>query len=292
MTPSSRTINVRGIGDLLAFVATQLGYHPAENVVLVGLRGQATTGHPLVAYALVFDLPSEPAEKPLLVEAVGAALQRHQQDGVILLGYGPGARVTPVIDACQVATAERDIVVYDAVRVEDGRYWSYQCGDPDCCPPQGRRYDLASSAITAAAVADGVQVLPSRRDLADTLAPQRGAAAAAMRAATDEARRWMTTITAHSAAGRDATAQDTAGRDVGRDATAQDTAGRDLGRDLGRDVAGYGPDPLVAGAGLVGVVVDLVTAALAVYRDGGQVSDEQVARVSCCSVTLAPATRL
>ena len=28
------------------------------------------------------------------------------------------------------------------MRVEDGRYWSYICANPDCCPPEGVRFDV------------------------------------------------------------------------------------------------------------------------------------------------------
>ena len=243
VTPSPRTLTVHGVGDLLAFVATRLGYHPAESLAVVGLRGHAGTGHPLVGYTVLFDLPPDRgylADSALFVEPVAAVFDRYQQDGVILLGYGPGTRVTPVIDAVRAVTAVRGIAVHDAVRVEAGRYWSYQCDGPGCCPPEGRPYDLSSSAITAAAVVDGVRVLPSRRDLADTLAPQSGPAAAAMRAATDEARRWMTALSCHAVAGQ------------------------------GRP----------AGAAVVDLAVEMVTVAVEAYQQGGRASDRRAARIT------------
>ena len=72
--------------------------------------------------------------------------------------------------------------VLDALRVTDGRWWSYLCTEPDCCPPEGRRYDPTANQVTASAVFAGQVALPDRAALVAQVAPVDGPARDAMRA--------------------------------------------------------------------------------------------------------------
>ncbi|HEX6970081.1 MAG TPA: DUF4192 domain-containing protein, partial [Micromonosporaceae bacterium] len=80
-----------------------------------------------------------------------------------------------------------ELEVVDALRVADGRYWSYTCDDPQCCSPEGTRYDVTTSEIAAAATFAGQVALPDRDALVQQVAPVTGAARAAMRRATEAA---------------------------------------------------------------------------------------------------------
>ncbi len=48
-----------------------------------------------------------------------------------------GASVTPLADAFRAAAPGAGVRLHDVLRVEDGRYWSYLCTNPACCPPEG-----------------------------------------------------------------------------------------------------------------------------------------------------------
>ena len=89
----------------------------------------------------------------------------------ILVGYGTGPAVTPVIDVVASALRDAQIVIQDALRVDDGRYWSYRCPDPACCSPDGVPYD-PSAHPAAAALAGGRahRSTPTGPELAGTLA--------------------------------------------------------------------------------------------------------------------------
>jgi hypothetical protein len=73
--------------------------------------------------------------------------------------------------------------------VEDSRYWSYLCADPACCPAEGVFFDPRSHPAAAALTAAGMPVLAGRDALAATITPVTGAAAEAMRDATERAER-------------------------------------------------------------------------------------------------------
>jgi len=75
------------------------------------------------------------------------------------------------------------------LRVQDGRYWSYICREPSCCPPEGVPFDAAAHPAAKAMAAVGKPLLPSRDALAATIAPLTGSAAAAMAQETQYAER-------------------------------------------------------------------------------------------------------
>src|SRR5260370_11935890 len=77
------------------------------------------------------------------------------------------------------------IMLRDLLRVENGRYWSYVCQDPGCCPPDGVLLDGLAHPAAAALDAAGLTARPDRASLASTLAPLTGPAAESMGQATE-----------------------------------------------------------------------------------------------------------
>ncbi|MER7459049.1 DUF4192 domain-containing protein [Micromonospora sp. NPDC126480] len=188
-------LSVRSPGDLIAAVPYLLGFHPADSVVVVAMRGKRVT---FAARSDLSDLagpvdagrpaagaggPVEPARH------VAAVVARQLADRATVLGYGTASRVTPAVDAVCAALAEAGIPVLDALRVTDGRYWSYLCDEPECCPPDGRPYDARASEITAAAVFAGQVALPDRDALVAQVAPVEGTERTGLRLATERALR-------------------------------------------------------------------------------------------------------
>jgi hypothetical protein len=78
--------------------------------------------------------------------------------------------------------------LHELLRVEDGRYWSYLCANPECCPPDGVPFDAQANPAAAAMTVAGLVAYPDRAALAGTLAPVTGGAASRMEQATEQAR--------------------------------------------------------------------------------------------------------
>ncbi|RZU51064.1 uncharacterized protein DUF4192 [Krasilnikovia cinnamomea] len=183
MTPEC-TLKVSSPAELIAAVPYLLGFHPADSVTVVAFRG------PRVRFAARHDLPGpdQPADE-LRADAdhVAEVVARQGVDGATVIGYGPAARVTPAVTRTAEALRRQGLVVHDELRVTDGRYWSYRCAEPECCPPEGLPCPPQNSAVAAAATYAGQVALPDRAALVDQVGSVAGAERVAMTAATARA---------------------------------------------------------------------------------------------------------
>jgi hypothetical protein len=177
MTPET-TIAVRKPADLVDATPYVIGFHPTESLVVLGLSGNR------VFFGARYDLP--PPDGDDIVQ-LGAVIAAQRPRCVAVLAYGPPATVDPVIrQALAVFDAFR-VRVLEALRVHDGRWWSYFCADAGCCPAEGTPFDTATSLIAAEATYRGQVALPSRQALVTQIAPVAGEARASMAAATARA---------------------------------------------------------------------------------------------------------
>ncbi|MET8910295.1 DUF4192 domain-containing protein [Micromonospora sp. NPDC004551] len=179
---------VRSPGDLVAAVPYLLGFHPADSVVVVAMRGRR------VVFAARGDLPEPGSDPRPAARHLAEVVARQGTDAATVVGYGPADRVTGAVEAVGEALDRAGLLVLDALRVTDGRWWSYLCAEPACCPPEGTRYDPAASRVSAAAVFAGQVALPDRAALAAQVAPVGGPVRVAMRRATARARRRLTAL--------------------------------------------------------------------------------------------------
>ncbi|MEU7850038.1 DUF4192 domain-containing protein [Micromonospora parva] len=183
MTSTERPqLAVRSPADLIAAVPYLLGFHPTDSVVAVALVGRQ------IVFAARADLPDR-TDPGGLAEHLAGVISRQGAEAATVVGYGQPERVTPAVDAVCHALGDTGLRVLDALRVTDGRWWSYFCTEPDCCPPEGRRYDPTVSRVTASAVFAGQVALPDRAALVAQVAPVDGPARDAARAATARAER-------------------------------------------------------------------------------------------------------
>ena len=179
-------IRVSSPADVLAVVPHLLGFHPASSLVVMGV------GRPRARVQLAFryDLP-DPADAVHAADIAehAAEVLRHRRLGAVIgVGYGPGALVTPVADALSASLRGAGLRLHELMRVEDGRYWSYLCQNPACCPAEGVPFDVRANPASAAMAVAGLVAYPDRAALAGTLAPVTGAAARSMERATSQAR--------------------------------------------------------------------------------------------------------
>jgi len=106
--------SLRSVDDLLAVVPYLLGFHPADSAVVLGVRDDR------IIFQARGDLPA-PADVPRLARYYADLVARQHPTGALVVGYGDGAAVTPIVCALGAAMDARGIRLLDAVRVADGR---------------------------------------------------------------------------------------------------------------------------------------------------------------------------
>jgi hypothetical protein len=178
-------VRVSGPADILAVVPHLLGFHPQLSFVVIGAGGPRRR----VEIGFRYDLPDPPGAEAAaeIADHAVAVLAQRGATTVIGIGYGPGRLVTPVADAFAAAARQRRLEMRELLRVEDGRYWSYLCANPACCPAEGTVFDYPSHPAAAAMTVAGLAAYPDRDAVAATLAPLTGAPARSMDQAIERA---------------------------------------------------------------------------------------------------------
>ncbi len=190
---ASCSLAIRTPAELIAVVPFVMGYHPNNSVALVGLTGSR------VEFAACHDLPPPDwtdADARVAAETVADAVVRQRSDRVVIVGYGTAKRAMPTLLRSAEAVRRRGIEVFDVMRVDAGRWWSYACSDRECCPPEGTPCLPGNSAIAAEATFHGKVALPSRKDLIAQVAAVDGLERVEMARATERARRRFTDLLA------------------------------------------------------------------------------------------------
>jgi len=221
MTPDC-TIIVRRAAELLAVIPYVLGFHPSDSLVVVGLAAGR-----LVTFGLRLDLdpPIEPPDAARFADVAS----KQPAGAVTVVGYGPPGRVTPAIMRVMDALRERGIPILEALRVTEGRWWSYFCESSHCCPDDGTPCPPPGNALAAREVFRGRVALPDRQALVAQVAAVTGAARERMTAATERARQRLTDRYGEDVrAGADGRLVRRAGRIAVRSAEQRHRAGRSL----------------------------------------------------------------
>jgi len=255
-TAAAAKIKVGSVAGFLAVIPHLLGFHPSQSMVVVGLDAR----HGRIALAFRYDLPDPPdpaRAREIAVHVIGV-LKKRQIRTVIAAGYGPGPLVTPVAESIQAATRGARVAVRDLLRVEDGRYFSYVCRDPRCCPPEGVPFDGPAHPVAAAMAAAGLPACPDRASLAASLAPLTGPDADSMAQATQRALRRVRDLRAATSA------RPTGPRRPGQAAGSREADGPRQATDAGRTA---------------------VRDAIATYRRGDQITDHD--QMAWLTVSLA-----
>jgi len=171
--------------SLLAAIPAILEFEPASSLVVIGTERPRDQ----VRVTFRYDLPDpgDPARAAAVVEHMVDVLLSQRVTTAAAVGYGPDDAVAPVATALRERAAEAGITIFEMLRAEGGRYWSYVCTEASCCPPEGTPFDLTDHPVTRAFLTAGRRVLPSRDELAATVAAAGGERAEAMGRATQEA---------------------------------------------------------------------------------------------------------
>ena len=168
--------------SLLAVIPGLLGFDPGRSIVVIGTESRTAT----VRVTLRYDVP-DPRQPGMAIALARHAISLLEAQGVttaVMVGYGTDAAVSPVAAALRERASEAGIALTELLRARDGRYWSYVCSDPACCPPEGTPFDIADHPAARALSAGGGRVLADRAALAASIAAAGGPPGAAMRRET------------------------------------------------------------------------------------------------------------
>lgn len=206
--PVVQKLRLSSPGDLVEAVPYLLGFHPEDSLVALAMRGR----HRRLAFTMRIDLPDPGADMAHLADDIADCLARAgaEQAALVVVGNTAAGYAGPphdaLIEAVARALPERRIELTEAVYSGAGRWWSYTCGNPVCCPVEGTPTAYGTSRVAAAATYAGLVALPSREALERSLEPI-GDATPAMRPALIGA--------VHAAAARDADPADRAANRAG-----------------------------------------------------------------------------
>ncbi|PYC76926.1 DUF4192 domain-containing protein [Streptomyces tateyamensis] len=176
-------LRMRGPADMAAMLPYLLGFYPDDSIVVVPLHGPALQQ----VGAIRLDIPEDPGDwAPLATEVartlVELSAERAKPAEAVLIYLcrdpepeGPSAlsALRPLADQLLRAFRELDLAVKESLCVSAGRWWSFLCADPDCCPPDGVPVDSARDprAVVAAATVAGLAPRGSRKAIAAAFAP-------------------------------------------------------------------------------------------------------------------------
>jgi hypothetical protein len=188
-------IRLRVPGDVLGIVPAMLGFHPEESVVLLCLAGPRRQ----VRLTLRADLPDRPVASSARELVERAAEAGAEAIVAVIYSEAPAVGVGPLGlphrrlarhlgRACSACGLE----VLDVLMVGRGRWWSFRCEEPSCCPPEGTELPTDPTPdvlrYQAESVARGSRVWPRRADLVASVAPPDPARSAVLAPVFDAAR--------------------------------------------------------------------------------------------------------
>jgi hypothetical protein len=171
------TIAVRSAADLIAVTPYLLGFHPADSIVVIGTVGR------IVTFVARHDLPPPGSDGAGWIAPIVA---RQTVEAVAVLGFGPDDPVTRTVEALAAALVSSGLLVPEKLRITAGRWWTTDCVNRRCCPPEGNPVPSPSSPVAAAAVFHGQVALPDREALAKQVAQVEGEPRRLMAAATEK----------------------------------------------------------------------------------------------------------
>jgi hypothetical protein len=171
------TVRLSSPGEVAAAVPHFFGFAPDYSVVLLGLTPHGLGGRAALCHGMRVDLdaverhPSRfarwAAERMLDEGAVESLILIYPRFGAPAIP-GLHQRLSTLLCAQLRQAGPRPL---DSLFIAGGRWWSFLCEKPDCCPLEGTAINPAGSEVAALSTYSGLVVLPSRAALAESLQP-------------------------------------------------------------------------------------------------------------------------
>ena len=164
---TTNAIKLTSPRELLAVVPYLLGFTPANSVVTMCLSNNK------LGLTQRLDLP-RPLDVHDVAKALLPTLVAEKPDSVILVGYEDHAGDSlPALEALTQALHSHAVQVHDRLVVRDGRWRSFDCHNPSCCPPEGSTVPEPADVpgVISEFVGQGVSPHPDRESLARQVEP-------------------------------------------------------------------------------------------------------------------------
>jgi hypothetical protein len=156
--------------DIVGSIPSLLGFHPAESIVVMCLRGpRRRTG-----LTMRIDL-IDPKYDESFAKETARRVAADDATAAIVVCYTEGSDDQDrlpragLVDELVGQLLRRGVSIAEALLVRAGRWFSYSCSEP-CCPQEGTPIPAvaegAAAQLEAERVLAGRTVLPSREDLA------------------------------------------------------------------------------------------------------------------------------
>lgn len=166
-------LRAKSPGDLLVAIPYLLGFHPADSLVVLGMSGPRQR----VQMQLRLDLPD--ARKPEFVRLLLGLFARERLPAAVLVVYAATDWAAPgplpeqaLAGRLTDALSGQGVDVVDVLACHAGRWRSYRCEHPLCCPPGGTALPpVTDSPLAATAVYAGLVARPDRSALVASLDP-------------------------------------------------------------------------------------------------------------------------
>ncbi|MEV6022221.1 DUF4192 family protein [Streptomyces sp. NPDC052036] len=198
-------VTLRTPAELADALPYLLGYRSEDSIVLVALHDRERRGR--FGGRARLGIPAHPDDWPSVAQQLAGGLVTgserrgaRPESMVVYLVQEPAAsgetgrevmeRLRPLAQSLRTACGSLDVPVVEALCISDGRFWSYCCPSPGCCPPEGQPMGLpGTSVLAAAATYAGLQVRGSLKEFRVRLSPCETDAARVQEAALDSASR-------------------------------------------------------------------------------------------------------
>lgn len=195
VAPARQVLKLSGPPDVAAAVPFVVGFQPVESLVVIALKGPRSE----ILHTLRVDLSDvdevrrrELVEQPVHPRALAATLKRNGAEGALVVVLTDSSSDGEALAGRALALELRDelgaldIPVRDAILVRDGRWFSYLCDNPECCPPEGTPVaGPAQDRVLAELAFAGQAPLKGRQEIEAQVAPEDGIRAQAVEAAVD-----------------------------------------------------------------------------------------------------------
>lgn len=183
-TSDQSAVTMRGPADMAEMLPYLLGFHPDDSIVALGLHGPELRQGGTVRV----DIPAEADWARAAGETAGLLVrlsEQHRSKPAAVVLYlcrdpGPGQegcsvadRLRPLAERLAAEFRARGLEIKESLCVSGGHWWSYACGQAECCDPRGTPVRGAHDAgpVAAAATYAGLAVRGSRKEIAAAMEP-------------------------------------------------------------------------------------------------------------------------
>lgn len=135
MTPTPDTLVLTSPDALVSGLPYLLGFPPVESAVLLWLRDRR------LLLTQRIDLPIAAAELEPWLAAMWSHVAAREADELVIVMATARADAADLAATVSAVAAQNAIGVRDALLLDNGRWRSLLCTDPECCDPAGRDVD-------------------------------------------------------------------------------------------------------------------------------------------------------